>query len=261
MTPNAAAANTESHLPLLWLESVAVAFGGLLALSGVDLEVAQGEQLAVLGPNGAGKTTLFNAIAGDIAPTEGRVVIKGVDCTFLPSRLRPQLGVARTYQKTRLFGGLTVEDNLYLAQTGKQGRHLALWRSHRDTELRERARDAAGRVWLTGQLDDNVADLSHGQQRQLEIGLALVTDPDLMMLDEPASGLSRGERERLIELLNALPRETTLLLIEHDMDVALTVADRVVVMSDGEKVAAGAPDEIRHDPLVHAIYLGQEGDA
>lgn len=247
----------ERQDPLLLLSSVAVAFGGLRALSGIDLTVVAGERLAVLGPNGAGKTTLFNAIAGDIWPTEGRVLIKGVDCTELPSRLRPQLGVARTYQKTRLFGGLTVEDNLYLAQTGKMRRHLSLRTGQRDAELRERAREAGRRVWLANHLDALVADLSHGQQRQLEIGVALVTDPDLIMLDEPASGLSRGERERLVELLGALPGDTTLLLIEHDMDVALKVASRVVVMADGVTVATGTPDEIRHNPMVHAIYLGE----
>jgi branched-chain amino acid transport system ATP-binding protein len=259
MTSNATAPNNEISTPLLGLESVAVAFGGLLALSGIDLEVGQGERLAVLGPNGAGKTTLFNAIAGDITPTEGKVFIKGVDCTELPSRIRPQLGVARTYQKTRLFSGLTVADNLYLAQTGKQRRHLSLWRNNEDAELRQNAADAAKSVWLAEKLNAQVGDLSHGQQRQLEIGMALVTKPDLIMLDEPASGLSKGEREQLIELLGALPRKSTLILIEHDMDVALKVADRVVVMADGRTVAAGTPDEIRRDPLVHAIYLGQEG--
>ncbi len=259
MISDATTPTTETRVPLLRLESVSVAFGGLLALSGIDLEVTQGERLAVLGPNGAGKTTLFNAIAGDIPPTGGKVLIKGVDCTALPSRLRPQLGVARTYQKTRLFGGLTVGENLYLAQTGKQGRHLSLLRTRRDAELRQTAAEAAKRVWLGTQFATPVGDLSHGQQRQLEIGLALVTEPDLIMLDEPASGLSRGERERLIELLENLPVDVTMIIIEHDMDVALKVAGRVVVMSDGETVATGTPDEIRHNPLVHAIYLGQEG--
>jgi branched-chain amino acid transport system ATP-binding protein len=259
MTSNATAPMTETHPPLLRLDSVVVAFGGLRAVSGLDLEVAHGERLAVLGPNGAGKTTLFNAIAGDIAPTEGKVWIRGVDCTELPSRLRPQLGVARTYQKTRLFTGLTVEDNLYLAQTGKQRRHLGLWRTSEDARLRERAVEAADRVWLGGRCDSVVGDLSHGQQRQLEIGMALVTEPELIMLDEPASGLSRGERERLVALLEALPRDTTLILIEHDMDVALKVAERVVVIADGEKVAEGTADEIKRNPLVHAIYLGTEG--
>ena len=120
---------------------------------------------------------------------------------------------------------------------------------------------AAESVWLTDQLDELVSDLSHGQQRQLEVGMAVVTDPAVMMLDEPASGLSRGERERLTELLNGLTSEVTLLLIEHDMDVALEVADRVVVMADGEMVAGGTPDEIRHNPLVHEIYLGRGDDS
>ncbi len=257
MSPDAVANGRQPEPPLLRLEAVAVAFGGLRALDGVDLLVDAGERLAILGPNGAGKTTLFNAITGDIAPTEGTVVIRGVDCTHLPPRMRPQLDVARTYQKTRLFPGLTVEDNLYLAQTGRAGRHLSLWRKRVDGEYRETARRVAERVWLGDHLGAMVGDLSHGQQRQLEIGLALSTEPELLMLDEPASGLSRGERERLVSLLESLSRQRTILLIEHDMDVALRVADRVVVMSDGVIVAAGTPDEVRANPLVHAVYLGE----
>ncbi len=156
-----------------------------------------------------------------------------------------------------MFGGLTVEDNLYLAQTGKQGRHLAMRRTDRDDELCATARQIANRVWLGGMTGTTVDDLSHGQRRQLEIGMAMAAEPTIMLLDEPASGLSRGERERLIELLRALPEQITLLLIEHDMDVALNVAERVVVMADGAFVASGTPDEIRHDPLVHQIYLGR----
>ena len=250
---------TPSADALVRLRSVAVAFGGLLALRGVDLEVERGERLSVLGPNGAGKTTLFNVIAGDITPTRGSVTLQGRDCTRLPSRLRPSLGIARTYQKTRLFTNLTVEDNLYLAQTGKHRRHLSLLVTGRDAELRDRARDMAGRVWLGRHVDTVVADLSHGQRRQVEIGMALASDPEVMLLDEPASGLSRGERERLIELIEALDVDLTLLLIEHDMDVALRVARRVVVMAEGEVVAHGTPDEIRNDPYVHEIYLGRDG--
>ena len=252
---------SESQEPLLRMRGVSVVFGGLRALGGVDLDVARGERLAILGPNGAGKTTLFNVLAGDIRPTEGSVEIRGVDCTLLPPRSRPQLGVARTYQKTRLFPGLTVEDNLYLALVGKHGRHRSLRRSAVDRQWRDQSRLAAERVWLGEQLDGLVSDLSHGQQRQLEVGMAVVTEPAVMMLDEPASGLSRGERERLTHLLNDLAVGVTLLLIEHDMDVALEVADRVVVMADGETVAGGTPDEIRHDPLVHEIYLGSEGSS
>lgn len=241
---------------VLKLSSVSVAFGGLLALGGIDLDVAQGERLAVLGPNGAGKTTLFNVVAGDIKPTSGRISIKDVDCTSLPSRRRPSLGVARTYQRTRLFAGLTVEDNLYLALIGNEGRHRSLRRTFTDERSRQTARAAAETVWLGDHIDSCVGDLSHGQQRQLEVGMAMVTEPDLMMLDEPASGLSRGERERLVELLGSLAPGVTLLLIEHDMDVALQVASRVVVMADGLMIAAGTPDEIRRSAIVRDVYLG-----
>ncbi len=245
--------------PFVQLRDVVVRFGGLLALGGVNLDVARGERLAVLGPNGAGKTTLFNVIAGDLHPTGGTVVINGVDCTTTPSRRRPKLGVARTYQKTRLFPGLTVEDNLQLAWIGKAGSHRSLSPSGLRGPGRDAARAAAAAVWLGDQLDSVVGDLSHGQQRQLEVGMVVVTRPELMMLDEPASGLSRGERERLIELLRALSADTTLLLIEHDMDVALRIAERVVVMADGLVIAEGTPDEIRHDPLVNEVYLGMAG--
>jgi branched-chain amino acid transport system ATP-binding protein len=245
---------------LLELTSVTVMFGGLIALGDVDLDVAQGERLAVLGPNGAGKTTLFNVVAGDIRPTSGTVRIKGVDCTALPSRHRPGLGVARTYQRTRLFAGLTVEDNLYLALVGTRGRHRSMRRTSVDEQLRVVARNAADTVWLEDHAGSYVGDLSHGQQRQLEVGMAMVTNPDLMMLDEPASGLSRGERDRLVELLESLATDVTLLLIEHDMDVALRVANRVVVMADGRTIAAGTPDEIRGSPVVRDVYLGRGGE-
>jgi branched-chain amino acid transport system ATP-binding protein len=241
------------------LRSVTVVFGGLLALNAIDFAVGRGERVAILGPNGAGKTTLFNVIAGDVRATRGTVTITGRDCSRAPSRVRPSLGVARTYQKTRLFAGLTVEDNLYLAQAGKQRRHLAMRRVARDEELCETARRVAERVWLRHHIDTKTSDLSHGERRQLEIGMAIASQPDIMLLDEPASGLSRGERERLIELLGHLAPDVTLLLIEHDMDVALTVAERVVVMDYGVVVASGTPDEIRHDPLVHEIYLGRGG--
>jgi branched-chain amino acid transport system ATP-binding protein len=228
-----------------------------VAVDGIDLDVVHGQRLGLLGPNGAGKTTLFNLIAGDMRPTSGLIQIDGVDCTMLASRHRASLGVARTYQRTRLFGGLSVADNLFLAQTGRSGRHRALWRSRVDAVLEERARDAAGKVWLGKRADDLVDDLSHGEKRQLEVAMALVTEPTILMLDEPASGLSQGERENLTQLLLSLPEELTLILIEHDMDVALKAAEQIVVMADGRMVASGTTEEIRHDPLVHEIYLGE----
>ncbi|PZF86624.1 ABC transporter ATP-binding protein [Jiangella anatolica] len=240
------------------IREVTVAFGGLRALRGVDLDIAQGERLAVIGPNGAGKTTLFNVIAGDIAPTTGTVVIRGQDCTRRPSRHRPRLGLARTYQKARAFAGLTVRENIYLALAGHRGRHRALWRTPADRAMGDEAADVADRVWLSGQLDELAGELAHGQRRQLELAMAIATRPDVMLLDEPASGLSRGERERLVELLESFDDRLTLLLIEHDMDVAFRIAQRVVVMADGEQVMAGTPDEVRADPHVHRIYLGTE---
>lgn len=240
------------------VRSVVVAFGGLLALGGIDLDAAQGERLAIIGPNGAGKTTLFNVIAGDITPTGGTVVIKGVDCTQLPSRRRPRLGVARTYQKARTFDGLTVVDNIYLALAGHRGRHRVPWRSPVDRRMRAEADRVAESVWLADCRMALAGALAHGQKRQLELGMALATEPDVLMLDEPASGLSRGERERLVELLEGLPSEVTVLLIEHDMDVAFRVAQRVVVMADGMTVTAGPPSQIQRDPTVHEIYLGTE---
>ena len=242
---------------ILRLRGVGRRFGGVQAVRDVDLDVAHGERRAILGPNGAGKTTLFNLIAGDFVPTSGTIDVMGTDVTTLPARVRPRLGVARTYQKSRLFAGLTVEDNLYLAVVGREGGRLrAVHSAARERSLRERAHAAAERVWLADSLHSLVGSLSHGQQRQLEVGMASVTDPKLMMLDEPASGLSRGERERLTELLLGLDPEVTLLLIEHDMDIALRVAQYVTMMHDGQKVVEGTPDEIRGNQMVHDIYLG-----
>ncbi|WP_026923861.1 ABC transporter ATP-binding protein [Glycomyces arizonensis] len=252
-------AEPDGAAPIVQVRSVRVAFGGLLALRGIDLDVARGERLAILGPNGAGKTTLFNVIAGDIAPTGGTVAIKGVDCTRLPSRRRPRLGVARTYQKARTFEGLSVADNIYLALAGHRRRHRVPWRSAVDRRMRAEAERVAESVRLGDHRGTAAGALAHGQRRQLELGMALATEPEVLMLDEPASGLSRGEREHLVTLLEALPEAVTVLLIEHDMDVAFRIAGRVVVMADGETIAAGTPDQVRGDPRVHEIYLGSEG--
>jgi branched-chain amino acid transport system ATP-binding protein len=236
-----------------------MAFGGVQALRGVDFDVAQGERLAILGPNGAGKTTLFNVIAGDFSPTAGSVRVDGRDVSTAPARVRPSLGLARTYQRTRLFEGLSVEDNLFVAIIGKEGGHRRAFNRGGDRELRARARTAAAQVWLADQLATSVESLSHGEKRQLEVGMAMSVDPSLLMLDEPASGLSRGERQRLTEMLQNLDPTVTLIIIEHDMDVALNVAERVIMMHDGVIVAEGTPAEIRANQMVHDIYLGNIG--
>ena len=244
--------------PTLRLRGVGRRFGGLEAVRDVDLEVRPGERRAVLGPNGAGKTTLFNVIAGEFPPTSGHVELFGRDVTILPARRRVALGLTRTYQTSRLFLGLSVEDNLYLSILGVEGGHLRpILMPRRDGEFRRRAREFAERVGIADELQTLVRNLSHGEQRQLEVGIALAGEPKLMMLDEPAAGLSRTERVKLTEMLLALDRSITLLLIEHDMDVALTVAEYVTMMHDGRVIVEGTPAEIRANQLVHDLYLGR----
>jgi branched-chain amino acid transport system ATP-binding protein len=248
----------EQAAPILRLRGIGRRFGGLAAVSDVDLDVAPGERRAILGPNGAGKTTLFNVISGDFPPTSGTIEFLGEDITRLPPRARAKLGMGRTYQKSRLFLGLSVEDNLYLAVLGVERGHLRpVVLPGRDRALRERARDLAGLVGLGGSEKVLVGSLSHGEQRQLEVAMARAANPTLMMLDEPASGLSRGERVALTELLLKLDPAITLILIEHDMDVALRVAERVTMMHDGHVIVEGTPDEIRANEMVHDLYLGR----
>jgi branched-chain amino acid transport system ATP-binding protein len=252
-----AAAPEPSAAPILRLRGVGRRFGGLHAVRDVDLEVAPGERRAILGPNGAGKTTLFNVIAGDLPASTGTVELFGADVTPLPARRRAKVGLARTYQQSRLFLGLTVEDNIYLSIVGVRGGHLRpVILPRKDREIRERARRAAGRAAIDGKLGELVGALSHGEHRQVALAVALAAEPRLLMLDEPASGLSRGERQLLTDLLLALDRDLTLILIEHDMDIALNVAERVTMMHDGRVIVEGTPDEIRANELVHELYLG-----
>jgi branched-chain amino acid transport system ATP-binding protein len=242
--------------PILRLRGVGRRFGGVHAVRDVDLQIGPGERRAILGPNGAGKTTLFNVISGEFPPTAGGVELFGRDVTFDPARRRARMGLSRTFQTSRLFLGLSVEDNLYLAVLGVHSGHLRAVPSRRDAEMREKARAMAEAVGLGDRLSSMVADLSHGEQRQLEVGMARVSEPKLMMLDEPAAGLSRAERVRLTETLLALDPHITLILIEHDMDVALRVAQWVTMMHDGAVIVEGTPEEIRANQLVHELYLG-----
>jgi branched-chain amino acid transport system ATP-binding protein len=252
------AAPLEHAGPILRLRGIGRRFGGLHAVGDREHDVAHGERRAVLGPNGAGKTTLFNVISGDFPATAGAIEFLGRDVTALPPRRRAKLGMGRTYQKSRLFLGLSVEDNLYLAVLGVKSGHLRpVVLPGRDRAMRERARELARLVGLGGQEGTLVGSLGHGEQRQLEIGMARASNPALMMLDEPASGLSRGERVALTELLLKLDPAITLILIEHDMDVALKVADRVTMMHDGRVIVEGTPNEIRANQTVHDLYLGK----
>ncbi len=247
---------TDVAEPILRLRGLGRHFGGLRAVNAVDLELRPGERRAVLGPNGAGKTTLFNLISGEFPPSEGSIELFGRDVTREASHLRGRHGLRRTYQTSKLFVGLSVEDNLYLSLLGERSGHLRVARSPRDRELRERARAVADDVGLASRLHATAGELSHGEQRQLEVGMAKATNPKLMMLDEPAAGLSSTERQTLTAMLLALDPATTVMLIEHDMDVALRVAEWVTVMHEGRIVAEGTPAEIRANQLVHDIYLG-----
>lgn len=240
----------------LELQGVSRRFGGLVAVREVSLALQPGERRAIIGPNGAGKTTLFNVITGELRPTAGTIRFLGRDVTHLPPYQRIRLGLARTYQTPLVFPRLSVADNLYLAVRGVRPWRLSLRLPRRsDPEFRE-VEELAERVGLGHALRALAGALSHGEQRQLEIGMALASRPKLLLLDEPAAGLSPGEREQLALLLQGLDPRMTVLLIEHDMDVAFQVVQRVTVLHEGSVIAEGTPEEIAANPVVQAVYLG-----
>jgi len=241
----------------LSLSNVSKAFGGLRALDGVSLEVKSGERRAIIGPNGAGKTTLFHLVSGELPPTEGRIMLFGRDVTRLPSHRRAALGLARTYQITNLFPRLTVLENCLLAVQALLPTKLHLHRAmSRYVALFERARSVLDAVGLTGKEGETVRNLSHGEQRQLEIALALAGAPKLLLLDEPTAGLSPAESHLMTALLKQLDPAITIMIIEHDMDVAFELTNRVTVLHFGKVVADGLGDEVKANPLVQEIYLG-----
>ena len=248
--------------PVLRLEGVSRRFGGLVAVDGVSLTLGPRRRLAVIGPNGAGKTTLFRLIAGDVPPSQGRIFLFGREVTRLPAHRRARLGLSRTFQVSNLFAGLSVLDNVRLAaQAGQQGRWRRLGPVRPGDRVGLAAMEALERAGIGARAGDRVAELSHGEQRQLEVALALATSPKLLLLDEPAAGLPAGERSRLRELLGSLPDSLPLLLIEHDMTLALSLADEVLCLHNGRPIALGPPDRVRGDPTVQAVYLGRTVDA
>ena len=240
----------------LVLSGVTRSFGALRAVDDVSLSVAAGQKVAILGSNGAGKTTLFNAITGDFPPTAGRIHFFGEDITELPPHERIRKGMRRTYQSSLLFRNLSVRDNLFLAVRGVANGRFSFLRP-RATHASQRATtDLIERVRLAHIADEPVASLSHGQQRQLEIGMALAGAPRLILFDEPAAGLSPPERRELVALLRSLPAHMSYVLIEHDLDIALRVVEYVTVMHNGRVLKSGTPDEIENDAQVQAIYMG-----
>ena len=243
----------------LMVDDVSIRFGGVAALSNVSLSLKPGERRALLGPNGAGKTTLFNVIGGQLRPDSGRVALFGEDATGLPPYRRAHRGLARTFQITRLFPLLTAEENVLLAVAGLDRRRYRMHRpirSYRDFRAR-----ALGllRLWKMEALADRpVRNLSYGDQRQLEIVMALAHEPKLLLLDEPTAGLSIGETKAVTSLIRGLARDVTILFVEHDMDVAFELADWITVLSGGTIVADGSPAEIRDSAKVREIYFGRE---
>ncbi len=241
----------------LTLTAVSKAFGGLKAVDGVELSVEPGERRALIGPNGAGKTTLFNLISGELAPSSGRITLFGRDVTRLPPERRASFGLARTYQITNLFLNLTVLENLVLAVQGLERTKLVLYRpvtAYR--HLYERGRAVLDSVGLRSKEGELVKNLSHGEQRQMEVAMALASRPRLLLLDEPTAGLSPAESLTMTAMLKNLESAITLLVIEHDMDVAFALTDRVTVLHNGQVVAEGSREEVKASPLVREIYLG-----
>lgn len=240
----------------LELEAVSRHFGSLVALADINLAVRAGERRAILGSNGAGKTTLFNAVTGDFPVTTGRIRFFGEDVTSLPAQERIRRGLRRTYQISLLFENMSVRDNLFVACRGVAPNRASLNRSGPSDPAGESAQILAEAVHLAEVLDATVGTLSYGQQRQLEIGMALAGAPRFILFDEPAAGLSPTERSELVEILTALPPHIGYVIIEHDMDVALRVTERVSMMHNGRVFKEGTPEEIESDPEVQALYLG-----
>ncbi|MDB5998933.1 MAG: transporter ATP-binding protein [Rhizobacter sp.] len=241
----------------LELHQVSRQFGALKAIDSVSFNVKAGQRYAVLGSNGAGKTTLFNTITGDFLPTSGQVLLFGDDVTTLPAHERIRRGLRRTYQSSLLFRDLTVRDNLFLAARGVNAGRFSLRRPGRNDASVASARDLLEHARLSHLADTPVSSLAHGQQRQLEIGMALAGSPRLILFDEPAAGLSPGERRELVTLLNALPPHIGYVIIEHDLEIALSVVERVTVMHNGRVLTHGTPEEIQNDAQVQAIYMGE----
>ena len=241
----------------LRLEGVSKVFGGLRAVDGVELEVRAGERRALIGPNGAGKTTLFNLIAGALPVTAGRITLFDADVTGTAQHRRAALGLARTYQITNLFPTLTVVQNALLAAQAHSPTRFAMLRPvGRFPDLEARAREALAAVGLEDRARSAVRHLSHGEQRQLEIAMALAGRPRVLLLDEPTAGLSQAEAQLMTALLRRLDPAITLLIIEHDMDIALEVARQVTVLHYGRVIADGTREAVRADPTVREIYLG-----
>jgi branched-chain amino acid transport system ATP-binding protein len=245
--------------PLLQIEGLTKRFGGVVASDDVTLSIPTGELHAIIGPNGAGKTTLIAQLTGELASQSGRIRFAGEDITALPVWQRSLRGLARSFQITSLFPEFTALDNVALAVQAHAGHSFRFWRDARtEPELREPARAALARAGLADRADVLVANMSHGQHRQLEIAIALATKPRMLLLDEPMAGMGVEESARMVTLLRELKQELTILLIEHDMDAVFALGDRISVLVYGRLIASGEPAAIRANPDVRRAYLGEQ---
>jgi branched-chain amino acid transport system ATP-binding protein len=245
--------------PLLRVENLVRRFGGITATDNLSLDVAKGELHAIIGPNGAGKTTLITQLTGQLQPNSGTIRFGGRDITRLPAYQRSALGLARSFQITSLLKDFTAADNVALAAQAHDGHSFYFWGDARkEKHLREAALAALARVGLEGRANVLVSELSHGEQRQLELAVALATKPQLLLLDEPMAGLGTSESARMVELLKELRREVTIILVEHDMEAVFALADRISVLVYGRVIASDLPPAIRVNEDVKRAYLGEQ---
>ena len=246
---------------ILRIAKLSKTFGGVVATDELSLDVEQGELHAIIGPNGAGKTTLIAQLSGEIFPDSGRVFFQDKDITMLPPFKRSRIGIARSFQITSLMLEMNVIDNVALATQANEGHSYKFWKPARDDlDLRQSAMHALKEVGLEGRKFEKVQNLSHGEHRQLEIAMALATQPHLLLLDEPMAGMGVEEGEKILKILQKLKKRKTILLIEHDMDVVFALADRITVLVYGRAIASGSPQSIKADERVREAYLGTEED-
>ena len=245
--------------PLLAIRGLTKSFGGLRATDGVDLDVLEGETRAIIGPNGAGKTTLIGQLAGDLRPDAGAIRFAGRDVTRLDTPVRSRLGLARSFQITSIFRNFSALDNVALTVQAHSGHSFRFWRpAHAERALREPARAVLESVGLGARADVLAANLAHGEQRQLEIAMALAAKPRLLLLDEPVAGMGLEESQRMVRFRGAFRGRVTIVLVEHDMDVVFSLADRISVMVYGRIIATGTPEEVRGNEQVRKAYLGED---
>jgi branched-chain amino acid transport system ATP-binding protein len=244
--------------PLLRVEKLVRRFGGIVATDNVSLDVASGELHAIIGPNGAGKTTLISQLTGQLLPHSGSIRLAGADITRVPAYRRSALGLARSFQITSLLLDFTALDNVALAAQAHDGHSFHFWSNARkESQLRNAALAALVRVGLGNRAETPVSELSHGEQRELELAVALATKPQLLLLDEPMAGLGITESARMVKLLQELRREVTIVLVEHDMDAVFALADRITVLVYGRVIASDVPAAIRGNVEVRRAYLGE----